>query len=70
MVSAQTILILGAFGLFILAGGIGISKTAFGQVRTDLKTLTGGISERVKNISLNNMNTSHNSRDQAGETIF
>jgi len=70
MVSAQTILILGGLALFLFAGGIGISKTAFAQARTDLSTLTGGISERVKNISLNKMNTSNNSRDQAGETIF
>ncbi len=54
MVSAQTILILGGLALFVFAGGIGISKTAFGQVKTDFKSITGGISERVKNISMNN----------------
>ena len=70
MVSAQTILILGGLALFLFAGGIGISKTAFAQARTDLQTISGGISERVKKISLNKMNTSNNSRDQAGEMIF
>ena len=54
MVSAQTILILGGLALFVFAGGIGISKTAFGQVKTDFKSITGGISERVKNVSMNN----------------
>jgi len=70
MVSAQTILILGGLALFLFAGGIGISKTAFAQARTDLATISGGISKRVKNISLNTMNSSDNSMDRAGETIF
>jgi len=70
MVSAQTVLILGGLALFVFAGGIGLSKTAFGQAKTDFKSITGGISRRVKDISLNKMNTENNSRDQAGETIF
>jgi len=70
MVSAQTVIILGGLVLFVLAGGIGLSKTAFAQAQTDLKMLTGGITERVKRISLNKMNTSNNSRDKAGEIIF
>jgi len=70
MVSAQTILILGGIALFVFAGGIGISKTAFAQARTDLKSISGGISERVKNITLNKMNSSDNSTDRAGEMIF
>jgi len=70
MVSAQTILILGGLALFIFAGGVGLSKTAFGQARTDLKSITGGISDRVKRISLNKMNTKNNATDEAGEMIF
>jgi len=70
MVSAQTILILGGIAVFIFAGGIGLSKTAFGQVQTDFKSITGGISQRVKDISLNKMNTKDNPKDQAGEMIF
>ena len=70
MVSAQTILILGGLALFVFAGGVGLSKTAFGQARTDLKSITGGISDRVKRISLNKMNTKNNATDEAGEMIF
>jgi len=70
MVSLQTILLLGGLALFVFAGGIGLSKTAFGQARTDLKSISGGISQRVKNISLNKMDSSNNSTDGAGETIF
>ena len=70
MVSAQTILILGGLALFVFAGGVGLSKTAFGQARTDLKSITGGISDRVKRISLNKMNTKNNPTDDAGEMII
>jgi len=70
MVSAQTILILGGIGLFIFAGGVGLSRTAFGQVKTDFKSISGGISERVKRISLNQMNSADNPMDRSGETIF
>ena len=70
MVSAQTILILGGLALFIFAGGVGLSRTAFGQARTDFKSITGGISDRVKRISLNKMNTKNNAVDDAGEMIF
>jgi len=70
MVAFQTILILGGIGLFVFAGGVGLSKTAFGQIKTDFKSISGGISERVKNISLNKMDSSNNPTDGAGETIF
>ena len=70
MVSAQTILILGALGLFVFAGGIGLSKTAFAQAKTDLKNISGDISSRVKRITQNKMDVSNNPTDRAGETIF
>ena len=70
MVSAQTILILGGIAVFIVAGGIGISKTAFGQVQTDFKTITGGISSRVKGITSNKLDAENNPMDKAGEMIF
>ena len=70
MVSAQTILILGGAILFVIAGGVGISKQAFGQVQTDFKMLSGGISERVKGITSNKMDVENNPMDKAGEMIF
>ena len=70
MVSAQTILIIGAGLLFVFAGGIGISKQAFGQVQTDFKMITGGISSRVKGITQNKMDVENNPMDKAGEMIF
>ena len=70
MVSAQTILIIGGLAVFVFAGGIGISKTAFGQAQTDLKMITGGISSRVKGITSNKMDVENNPMDKAGEMIF
>ncbi|MCH8328851.1 MAG: hypothetical protein IIB81_00485 [Nanoarchaeota archaeon] len=69
MVSAQTILILGGIALFVFAGGVGLSKTAFGQVKTDFKSITGGISSRVKGITNNQKDFSNNPSDRAGELI-
>jgi len=69
MVSAQTLLIFGGLALFVFAGGIGISKTAFGQVQTDFKSLTGGISSRVKSISQNRFDGTNNPTDRSGEMI-
>jgi len=70
MVSAQTLLIIGGLALFVIAGGVGLSKTAFGQAKADLKNITGDISSRVKRITQNKMDVSNNSTDKAGETIF
>lgn len=70
MVSATTILILGGLALFIFAGGVAISKTAFTQVQTDFKMITGGISERVKGITGNKIDTTNNPTDRSGATIF
>jgi len=69
MVSAQTIIIIGGLALFLLAGGIGISKTAFAQVQTDFKSIAGGISSRVKGITQNTMDSSNNPLDKAGNVI-
>ncbi len=69
MVSANTIIILGGLALFIFAGGVGLSKTAFGQVKTDFKSITGDISARVKGITNNKNDFSNNPSDRAGEMI-
>jgi len=70
MVSATSLLLIGGLALFVFAGGVGLSKTAFGQVQTDFKKITGGISERVKGITNKNMDSTNNPTDRAGEMIF
>ena len=70
MVSASAIILIGGLALFVFAGGVGLSKTAFGQVKTDFKMITGGISERVKGITNKNIDTTTNPMDRAGEMIF
>jgi len=70
MVSATTLLLIGGLALFVVAGGVGLSKTAFGQVKTDFKMLSGGITERVKGISSKKIDSTNNPMDRAGETIF
>ncbi len=69
MVSATTLLLFGGLALFVFAGGVGLSKSAFGQVKTDFKMLTGGISSRVKGITNNINDFSNNPSDRAGEMI-
>jgi len=70
MVSASAILLIGGFALFVFAGGVGLSKTAFSQVQTDFKKITGGISERVKGITQNKLDVENNPTDRSGATIF
>jgi len=70
MVSATTILVIGGLAVFVFAGGVGLSKTAFGQIQTDFKMITGGISSRVKGITQNKMDVENNPMDKAGEMIF
>jgi len=50
MVSTKTIFVILAIGAFVLAGGIGISKSAFAQFQTDFQSVKVGLTEQVKNI--------------------
>ncbi len=73
MVSAKTIIILGGLALFFVAGGVGISKSAFGQASTDLKALTGNITQNttIRNVLDNfQKRRADMATDKAGETIF
>jgi hypothetical protein len=70
MVSISAIILIGGLALFVLAGGVGISKVALGQIKTDFSMITGGISERVKGITGNKIDTQTNPMDKAGEMIF
>lgn len=70
MVSASAILLIGGLALFVFAGGVGLSKTAFGQAKTDFKMITGGISSRVKGITQNKLDVENNPTDRSGAVIF
>ncbi len=72
MVSANTILILGGIALFIFAGGVGLSKTAFGQIGTDINKIKSGISGNQTVINLSERfkkSRENNPTDRSGEMI-
>jgi len=70
--SAKNIIIIGGVLLFVFAGGIGLSQTAFAQAKTDFTKVKGDISKNERVIDLVDRFKSRrdqNPTDKAGEMI-
>ncbi len=73
MVSATTIILLGGLALFVFAGGVGVSRSAFAQAKSDFSKIRSGVQDNelvVNTIDRFVMQTKNNPKDKAGEMIF
>ena len=73
MPSTTNLILIGGVLLFVFAGGVGLSKSAFAQGKEDFTRITGGFSKRFNEVIANNEEKKRleklNPTDRAGEMI-